>query len=373
MEIIEVNTENRREARQFIQFPHKLYANCAQWVPRLRRDALGMLNRKKHPFFERSDASFFMAKAEGGEVVGRIAIIENKPFNVRSNKKRAFFYLFDVVNDQMVAKALFDQVQVWAKARNLTEIYGPKGFAALNGMGMLTRGFDHRPAYGIPYNYAYYPELIEHLGFRKDRELLSGYLHRDKEIPEKVTIIAEKVRKRWGVRVDQYKNKNDLRRMLPQIKDLYNGSLVGTSGNPPLTDADVEAMANQILWFADPTIIKVLMKKEKAAGFLLAYPDISKALQRTNGRMFPLGWLQMLIELKRTEWININGAGIIEEYRGLGGTAVLFNEMAKSVKSGRYTHADLVQIGAENEKMLRELSSIGIEFYKSHSMYVKQI
>ena len=97
MEIIEVNTENRREARQFIQFPHKLYANCAQWVPRLRRDALGMLNRKKHPFFERSDASFFMAKAEGGEVVGRIAIIENKPFNVRSNKKRSFFYLFDIV------------------------------------------------------------------------------------------------------------------------------------------------------------------------------------------------------------------------------------------------------------------------------------
>jgi len=116
-----------------------------------------------------------------------------------------------------------------------------------------------------------------------------------------------------------------------------------------------------------------LMKGEKAVGFLLAYPDISTALQKTGGRLLPFGWIQMLFELKRTKWININGAGIIDDYRGLGGTAVLFEELGKSVKSGQYQHADLVQIGMENEKMQRELSAFGIDFYKSHCMYSKMI
>jgi hypothetical protein len=128
-------------------------------------------------------------------------------------------------------------------------------------------------------------------------------------------------------------------------------------------------MAQQIIWFTDPRLFKVLMKGEKAVGFLLAYPDISAALQKSKGRLFPFGWLHVLFELRKTDWVNINGAGIIEEYRGLGGTAVLFNEMGKSIKESRYQHADLVQIGLENTKMQLELSSFGIDFYKSHSMY----
>jgi len=132
-------------------------------------------------------------------------------------------------------------------------------------------------------------------------------------------------------------------------------------------------MANQIIWFADPKLIKVLMKDEKPVGFLMAYPDISRAIQRIKGKMFPFGWIHLMIALKTTRWININGAGIIDSYRGLGGTAVLFDEMAKSVREGRYKHADLVQIGTENERMQREMSSFGINFYKTHKMYEKVI
>ena len=373
MEIIEINTEDRNAVNQFIRFPISLYAGCRYWVPPLLIDAKGILNKSKHPFYSKSQASFFIAKDQDEQIIGRIAMIENKPFNLRSGTRRAFFYLFDVIEDYKVAKALLKKGEEWAIARGLDEIYGPKGFAALNGMGMLTRGFDHRPAFGIPYNYEYYPAFIEKFGFVKDRELLSGYLHRDQQIPEKIQIISKKVQNRFGIRVDSYQTRKDLERMLPHVKDLYNGSLVGTSGNPPLTDEDVNAMAKQILWFADPKIIKILMKDDKAVGFLLAYPDISAALQKTGGRLLPFGWMRLLIELKRTKWININGAGIIDTYRGLGGTAVLFDEMAKSIKSGRYEHADLVQIGAENDKMRRELSSIGIDFYKSHCMYVKKI
>jgi hypothetical protein len=108
-------------------------------------------------------------------------------------------------------------------------------------------------------------------------------------------------------------------------------------------------------------------------GFVFAYPDISAALQRTRGRLLPFGWADMLLELRRTKWVNLNGAGIIEKYRGLGGTAILFDEMAKSLRDGDFEHADVVQVGVENDRMQRELRDLGFDFYKMHRMYEKDI
>jgi hypothetical protein len=214
---------------------------------------------------------------------------------------------------------------------------------------------------------------MERMGFELSRDILSGYMDRNYILPEKISLIAERVREKRGLIVQRFTDRRGLRKMLPYLRDLYNGSLVGTSGNAPLTNDEVQEMADQILWFANPRLIKVLMKEEKPVGFLLAYPDISDALKRTGGRLWPFGWAQILRELKRTKWININGAGILEEYRGMGGTAVLFDEMAKSVLETDYEYADLVQVGVENERMQRELSSFGINFYKAHRIYQREI
>jgi hypothetical protein len=162
--------------------------------------------------------------------------------------------------------------------------------------------------------------------------------------------------------------------LIPHIKELYNSAIEGTTGNTPLTDAEMDTLANQLLWLADPKLIKLVMKEDKAVGFLFAYPDVSAALQKTKGKLFPFGWLTLLRELKRTNWLNINGAGLLPEYRGSGGTAILYSEIFKSVReSGQFKHAEVVQIGVENEAMQREMENFGIDFYKTHRTYVRDL
>ena len=373
MLIREIDTRDKGDVRQFLDLPFKIYKGNKQWVPPLRLDAKKQLDRNAHAFYETSDAAFFMAFSDRGEPTGRIAVLDNERYNAHKNTRTAFFYLFEVVDDFKTAEALFGAAFDWARKRGLNAILGPKGFTPLNGLGMLTRGFEHRPALGIPYNPPYYPEFIERLGFAEIREVLSGYMNREHHLPDKIAIIAERVREKRGLVVEQYESRADLRNAIPKIKELYNGSLTEPSGNAPLTEAEIGQMANQILWFADPRLIKILTKDKRPVGFLFAYPDISVALQKTKGKLFPFGWLRILIELKTTRWINFNGAGIIEEYRGLGGTAVLFHEMAESVLAGRYREADLVQIGTENDRMQREMSSFGINFYKSHKIYERTL
>ena len=352
MRIVRLDQANKRQVGEFLGLPFCLYRDCPQWVPPLGSDARTMLDRRRHPFYRHSDAAFFLAYGDAAGAVGRIAVLDNRHYNEFNRERTAFFYLFECAEDSEAAKILFEAAAGWARSRGLNRLIGPKGFSALDGMGLLVRGFEHRPALGIPYNPPYYPRLVEESGFGVTAE------------------IAQRTR---GLRVLSFRSRRELAAVLTRLQKLYNDSLTGTTGNTPLTDDEARTMADQMLWFADPKLIKIIVKGDELVGFLFAYPDISAALQRTRGRLFPLGWIDLLLELRRTKWVNLNGAGIVEKYRGLGGTAILFDEMAKSIRAGRFEHADLVQVGVENDKMQRELRDLGIDFYKMHRMYAKSL
>ncbi len=373
MPIVEINTQNSRQVKEFLDLPFKIYADCPQWVPPLEMDSRRMLNRRSHPFYQHSQAAFFLAKNDSGETLGRIAVLDNHHYNEYNHEKTAFFYLYECVDDLQTSQGLFNAVFNWAGQRGLNLIKGPKGFTSLDGMGLLIQGFEYMPAMSIPYNLAYYQKQVEESGFESDGDVVSGYLKPTYRLPEKVHLVAEKVQARLGLTVERFENRADLRAFVPRLKELYNESLPGTVGNTPLTDEEAKVMADQIIWFANPKLIKILKKGDRVVGFLFAYPDISAAIQRTKGRLFPFGWIDLLLELKRSQWIDINGAGIIEEYRGMGGTAILFSELEKTLLSGTFTRADMVQIGVDNTKMQMEMTALGVDFCKMHRNYKRKL
>ncbi len=373
MKIMQVDLANSRQVRDFLGLPFRIYKNIPQWVPPLQIDERNRLNVRSYPFFKHSMAAFYLAY-ENNIAIGRIAVMDHRLYNQHNNKKTAFFYMFECEDRADASQGLFEAAFEWARDRGLNDILGPKGFTALDGSGLLVKGFEHRPAFGLSYNPAYYVPLIEGQDLTCYMESVSGYLGADIKFPERIHELAQRIAQRRGLRVSGYKNRKDIRSLIPHLKELYNETLGGMEDGTPITDEETRSMADQMLWFADPKLIKTVMKDDKIVGFLLAYPDLSTALQKTGGRLFPFGWLVMLLELKRTDWLNINGAGLIPEYRGSGGTAILFSEIFKSVvDNGQFRHAEVVQIGKENEKMQREMQNFGIDFYKTHRVYKREL
>jgi len=373
MSVLEIEPSNRRQVDQFLSLPFRLYQNVPQWVPPLHLEARRWLDRDRNPFFRTSAAAFFIVTADSEVPIGRLAVLDNQEYNAYNREKTAFFYLFDCEDNYEAAESLFGAAFAWARQRGLDKIIGPKGFSPLDGMGLLVGGFEHRPALGIPYNLPYYAGMLEAIGFSGSGDVVSGYLSGQTRLPERVHQMAGLLQERRGLRIVRFRQRKDLRIILPKLKDLYNLSIEGTSGNYPLNDEQVKILADQILRFADPHLIKIVMKADQIVGFLFAYPDISGALQRTQGSLFPFGWVNLLLESRKTRWVNINGMGMLREYRGAGGTALLFSEIEKSIRMHGFEHAELVQIGAENDRMLRELRSVGVDYYKKHRMYEYQL
>jgi hypothetical protein len=380
MHILQLDLRNKKQVDDFLRLPFSIYRDIPQWVPPLQMDERLRLDPKRFPFYKHSHASFFLAYKRSSPVdeqsipIGRLAVLDNSRYNEFNKTKTAFFYQYECEKDLEAATALFNSAFDWARSRGLNQIVGPKGFTPLDGFGLLVKGFEHRPAFGLPYNPAYYVDLIEAQGFVKEGESVSGYLGTGVQFPSRIHELAARLTKRRGLRILRCNTRSNLRTLVPHLKELYNNSLGGTEGTVPLTDEEINSMVNQLIWLADPKLIKLVMKDSRIVGFLLAYPDISAALQKTRGKLFPFGWLTLLLELRRTEWININGAGLLPEYRGSGGTAILYSEMFKSVTDNpRYKHAEVVQIGVENGNMQREMENFGIDFYKMHRTYRKEL
>lgn len=372
MEIRILDNADKRVVHEFLRLPFRLYSDIPQWVPPFSYEVKRCLYPEKHPFYKYGEAGFFVAE-EAGRLIGRVAVLENRNFNTFNHQNSAFFYLFECENNYQASSGLFEAAFEWARQRNLNQIHGPRGFTVFDGLGVLVKGFEHRPAFGLPYNPPYYPRLIENSGFHPKEDIVSGYLDESMKFPDQILQAAELVKKRRGLEVKPFKNRREIRQLIPYLKDLYNSAFTTADGNIPLTDEDVDLLATQMLWFADPSLIKIVMKDNSPVGFLMAYPDISAGMQKAHGNLFPFGWLILLLELRRTKWININGAGMLPGFRGLGGTALLFSEMYKSVSLSRYRFADLVQIGTENENMQREMRNFGINFYKTHRIYERSI
>lgn len=374
LEIQKVNTSSKREVRRFVEFPYKLYRDCKQWVPPLLVDANLFLNRTKHPFFGHSEADFFVALRDGA-VVGRIAAIENKPYNKYHNKKQAQFYLFESVDDQEVANALFERPFEWARSRGLNQIVGPKGFGPLDGYGIQVQGFEHRQIMSMMnYNYAYYQRLLENLGFRKEVDFVSCYIRRDAfKFPERIHSIAARVEKRGTLQVKRFHNKKELVAWGLRIGKAYNDAFVNNWEYYPLTERELAFVIQNIMVIADPKLIKVITHGEDIAGFLFAFPDLSAALQRAHGRLFPFGVLDLLLELRRTKWVAVNGIGILPEFQGRGGNALMYSEMAKTLQDFQFVQGDLTQVAETAWEMRQDLLTFAGKPYKNHRVYIKDV
>jgi hypothetical protein len=370
-----VDLANKAQVRRFVKLPYRLYAKCPQWVPPLFIDAYMYLNRKKHPFYEHSDADFFIAVRDGLDV-GRIAVLENKPFNKAHGTRKANFYLFECENDQETANALFEKAFEWARARNLDTIVGPKGFSPFDGYGIQVEGFEHRQMMNMMnYNFSYYPKLVENLGFTKDVDFVSCYLNRKSfdGMDKRIYAIAKRVEERGVLRVVNFKTKNEIRAWADRIGKTYNNTFVNNWEYYPLSKREIKFVLDNLLQVVDPPLIKIIAHGEDVVGFALGFPDASVGFQRAKGRLLPFGIIHLLLAMKRTKWIALNGAGVLPEFQGRGGNALMYVELEKTLKNYQFEHAELTQVAESAVNMRHDLVSIGGKPYKNHRVYIKHL
>jgi len=372
--IHKIDTSVKGQVNEFVQFHYDLYRGVKEWVPPFQTDIKMMLNRNKHPFYEHSDGDFFVAR-ENGKIVGRIAVLENKAFNQYHDTRKANFYLFDCVEDPQVANCLFDTAFDWCKQRGLDTLIGPKGLSLFDGYGVQIEGFEHRQMMTMMnYNFPYYQSLLEGLGFEKEVDFVSCHLPKEHfHVPEKVREVARRVAGRSKFKVINFQNKRQLIRYAKRIGEAYNKTFENNWEYWPLTEREIKYILDTILIVAVPRLIKIITYNDEVVGFLFGFPDISAALQRHGGKITPWGIVDIMLELKRARSISLNGAGVLPQFHGRGGNALMYYEMEKTLFDSGFEYGELTQVAETASQMRKDLITAGGQAYKNHRVFRRAV
>jgi hypothetical protein len=364
---------DRAAVRRFVDFPFHIYRECPQWVPPVKADVRVMLSPRRHPFYETSEADFYLAFRDGS-VVGTIAALENRPFNAHHHSQEANFYFFECEDDPQTRDALLDAARAWARTRSLTRLVGPKGLSPFDPYGVLVEGFQRRQVMTMSaYHPPYYARLLETAGFEKAMDFASFCLSKETfRMPERVERIAERARRHGRLRVLEFNGFREMLKWTQPVADAYNASFAGNWEYSPLSPSDIRFTVRNLLPILDPRRIKLITSQDRVVGFLLAFPDVSAALQRMRGRLSPLALLRVWREKARTRWLTFNGVGLLPEFQGRGGNALLYSETQRSVQDTQFEYAQLLQIAESATQMRKDLQELGAQPYQTHRVYASR-
>ncbi len=324
------------DINKFIRFPYSLYKNNPYWVPVLDVDEKMSLSKTKNPAFEFCEARYWLAFMDG-KIVGRIGGIINHHANECWKEKRVRFGWIDYIDNEEVAKTLLNTVEKWGKEKGCDEIHGPLGFTDMDREGMLVYGFDELGTYATFYNHAYYPAIIEKLGFQKDIDWLQFEFQVPKEEPEKLRKIAEMVAKRYKVHTLKVKSAKELKAYATEIFSLLNQSFLPLYGFAPLSVKQIELFTKQYISYVNPEYVSCVMSDDtnEMLGFGITLPSLSEAVIKAKGRLFPFGWWHLLRAMKNCKVIDMYLIAIRPDWQNKGLNALMFDELMRNyIKNG---------------------------------------
>jgi len=324
IEVREVVT--KKDFKEYVKFPFSLYKNHPYWVPPLIADELETFDKTKNPAFKSADAKFYLAYKDN-KVVGRIAAIINWNEVNDQQKKKVRFGWWDVIDDIEVTKALLEKVCEFGKTNNLEHVEGPMGFSNLDKVGVLTEGFDEIGSMITWYNYPYYSEHLEKLGFVQEKEYWENKMKFENIKPEFFFKAQELIKKRYQLRPLNFTKTKDIMPYVDKMFDLFNNSYADLSSFVAITDVQKEYFKKKYISFINPEYIKfVVDKDDNMVAFSIVMPSFAEALQKANGKLFPFGIYHMLKARRESKDVLFYLIGVEPEYQNKGVTAVIFNE-----------------------------------------------
>ena len=323
----------KKDLKRFITFVDKLYEGCEFFVPPLHKGQ--EYDLMKSPSLEYCRRKMWVVEDASGNVVGRICAMINPRYNEKYDKKRVRFGWFDLINDIEVARLLIETAEAWAKENGMEEIHGPLFYNTLGRQGMLVEGFDKLAPFSCLYNYPYYVDLVQQLGFEKECDWLQYMMRADQGVEPRMTAIAERLMQRYKLKVADFDRLKKDPETVKKFFKMYNESFDGHVYNfIPFTDAEIKAETEQIMPQLNSKLCCVLMDEDdEVAAFGIAVPCLSKAMQKAKGRLFPFGWYHVLKALKNYEHVDLMINGAAPKWQNSGISSVFHCKMAEQFKA----------------------------------------
>jgi len=370
MKVVKIDSKNKKQLKEFVRFPWKVYSKDGHWVPPLISSTMNIFSESKNPFWRHAKKQLFLAYNDSNNVIGRIVAIIDYSYISFHNDKCGFFGFFECFDDAETAKALFSAAENWLKEQNIYKMVGPMNPSTNDECGFLLEGFDVSPSLMMPYTPQYYLRLTEQSGLKKIKELYAYDMDvaQDSRVYrlERAVAIAKRKLPMLEIKTMQ---KDSFEKYLKFIISVYNRAWEKNWGFVPWSNEEFNEMASKLKIFMDPEMVIFATVADSPVGVLISLPDYNQVLRKLNGKLIPFGVLKFLYYRKKIDSLRLMIMGVLKEYRHKGIEAVMYEKGLKNAIKNGYKHCELSWVLDDNIMTQRTVEMMNGRIYKKYAIY----
>ena len=222
-------------------------------------------------------------------------------------------------------------MEEWGRQQGMESVQGPLGFNDMDNEGMLVDGFDKLPTIANIYNYPYYPEFMERIGYKPDEDWLQFRFNASQPIPERMERINRLIAEKYNLRALMFKRKKDLLKYGESLFRTLNASFSNLYGYSTLSEGEIKAIIKNYFSFINPKLVCfVVDEHDEVVGFGISMPSLSRAFQKAKGKLFPFGFIHILRALNNMEEIDLYLNGVHPDWQKRGIHSLYYVEMNKA-------------------------------------------
>lgn len=365
--------KTKKDIKEFIEFPLRLYKSCSCFVPPLYSDEKKLLTSSVNT--DVAESVFFLAKRDG-ITVGRIQGILHKQYNALKNEKRVRFTRFDAINDIEVSRALLGAVEAWAQERGMSVVCGPLGYSDLDREGLLVEGFDENSTFEEQYNYEYYGSLLEDSGYSKEVDWLEFELTAPDKRNEMLTRVAKRTLEMNKLHIadTNMSKKAYVEKYGDSLFECLDECYSKLYGTVPITPDQRKELINQFMLIINIKFaVFICDENERVVAFGLCFPAIGDALKKSGGRL-TLPTLIKLIKLaKKPKVMDLGLVAVRPEYQNLGVNAVLVEGIVDMLCRGEVEKCETNLNLETNTAVIAQWKYMNSRQHKRRRAYIKTI
>ena len=365
--------QNRKDVKDFIEFPLKLYKNVFGFVPPIYSDEKKLITRQPHKNI--AESKFFLAERDG-KIVGRIQAILHYQYNELKNERRVRFTRFDAIDDKEVAAALFGAVEDFAKEKGMDTVCGPLGYSDLDREGMLIEGFDEDSTFEEQYNYEYYGRLMDACGYKKEVDWLEFEL----KAPEKPNPMLKRVAERALEMNKLHIASTDMskRKYINKYKDstfeCIDECYSKLYGTVPISEKMRKELLSQFMLILNKEYLFLICdENDRVVAFGLCFPNIGAALKKSGGRLTLPAILKLLKIVRNPEVIDLGLVAVRPEYQSSGVSAAILYVLSDMLCSGRAKKCETNLNLETNVQVMAQWKHFSARQHKRRRSYIKEL
>lgn len=372
MSVIVKEISSHSDMKRFVKFYARLYKKNKFAVPAIIVDELSTLNKKKNPAFDFCEVACFLAYRDK-KIVGRIAAIINHEANAHNKHQRGRFGWFDFIDDEEVSTALLKTAETWVKGKGMDTIMGPMGITDLDREGMLISGFDRIGTLSTNYNFPYYPEHMEALGYVKDVDWNEYRITIPKQLPEKFSRVAAFVSEKFDVHPITLKSKKEITQKYGhKLFDLWNICYAGLYGVSLLTEKQIQHYIKMYFFILRADCLSIVVdRNDNVVGFGVSMPSFSKALIASRGALFPFGIFRLLKAYFKNDTVDLQLIGVHPDYQNKGIVSLIFQDIFQAYIKNGYKFAESNPELEANVRIISHWDAFEHENHKHRRSYIK--